>query len=193
MRAGLLQEAVSGLAATAGNFPGARRPGPEKLWQGGDCVKTKTLLFTLALLIALPLVAKQKDSGRPLIVTAVGSETTERLYTTTTAGSEDTRCRVNFDGDSANCHTTITPSREYTNAIYFLYQTVTAEEDGQTIQYKLFRTARWRWSSTASLTDGEQYEATVQGKHMYITGSKDGNQGRSITLKYTIRDIRPAP
>lgn len=156
-------------------------------------MKCRTLLATLAFLIALPLFAKNKDGTRQLIVTAVGSETTEQTYTTTTAGSEDTRCRVNLGGDSANCHTAITPSREYTHAIYFLYQTVTTEENGQTIQYKLFRTARWRWSSTASLTDGEQYEATIQGKHMYITGNKDGNQGKAITLKYTIRDIRLAP
>ena len=68
---------------------------------------------------------------------------------------------------------------------------VTADQDGQVVQYTLSRTARWVWNSMDWLTDGDSFPAEIKGKHMYISSRKGGNLGKKETLKYDMLDIRP--
>jgi hypothetical protein len=123
--------------------------------------------------------------AQKLTVTAVAHNTRESDYTYTTPRNSNTNCTDS--GTSVNCNTTSYGGQTQTNAVYTLNQIVIANG----IQYKLTRTARWRWSSTDWLTDGDSFPAEIKGKHMYITARKGGNQGKQETLKYDILDIRP--
>ena len=140
-----------------------------------------TILFILG--FSAPIYAQQ------LTVVAVSHQTNEYDYTTTSPRNSNTNCNVN--DSSVNCNTVSYGGGTQTNAVYRLYQVVTSNETGQLIQYKLTRTARWRWTSTDFLTEGESFSAEIKGKHMYITCRRGGNQGKKETLKYDILDIRP--
>jgi hypothetical protein len=142
---------------------------------------TTVMLFILG--FSAPIHAQQ------LTVVAVSHQTNEYDYTITTPQNSNTNCNV-YDS-SVNCNTTSYGGGTQTHALYRLYQVVTSIEAGQLIQYKLTRTARWRWTSTDFLTEGDSFLAEIKGKHMYITCRRGGNQGKQETLKYDILDIRP--
>lgn len=142
---------------------------------------TTAILFMLG--FSAPIQAQQ------LTVVAMSHQTNEYDYTITTPQNSNTNCNV-YDS-SVNCNTTSYGGGTQTHALYHLYQVVTSNEAGQLIQYKLTRTARWRWTSTDFLTEGDSFPAEIKGKHMYITCRRGGNQGKKETLKYDILDIRP--
>lgn len=139
----------------------------------------------LLLIVGLPVGAH----AQMLTVVAVSHKTDEFDYTTTTPQSSNTNCDV-YD-TSVNCNTTRYGGGTQTNAVYRLRQVVTSNEGGKVIQYTLTRTARWRWSSTDWLTEGDSFPAEIKGRNMYITCRKGGNQGKKETLKYQVLDIRP--
>lgn len=149
------------------------------------CVNRLVGITTLLCIIGLPCCIHAQQ----LTVVAVSHQTDEYDYTTTSPRNSNTNCNV-YDS-SVNCNTTSYGGVTQTHAVYRLYQTVTSAQGGQLIQYKLTRTARWRWNSTDYLTDGDSFSAEIKGKHMFITCRKGGNQGKKETLKYDILDIRP--
>ncbi len=142
---------------------------------------TTTILFILGFSALI--------HAQQLTVTAMSHQTNENDYTIRTPQNSNTNCNVY--NSSVNCNTTSYGGDTQTRAVYHLYQVVTSNESGQLIQYKLTRTARWRWTSTDYLTEGDSFPAEIKGKHMYITCHKGGNQGKLETLKYDILDIRP--
>jgi hypothetical protein len=145
------------------------------------------LLFVLGLMVFLLLLPRAAH-GQKLVVIAGAHDTQESDFTTTTPAESNTNCAAN--DTSVNCRTTTYGGTTQQHAIYRLTQWVTADQNGQTIRYKLERTARWRWSSTDWLTEGESFPAEIKGKHMEIECRKGGNQGKKETLKYDILDIR---
>jgi predicted Rdx family selenoprotein len=42
------------------------------------------------------------------------------------------------------------------------------------------------------MTDGDVFQAQIDGTTMWVQGRNGGNQGREIRVKYKILDIRPA-
>jgi hypothetical protein len=139
--------------------------------------------------ILLILGAPARVHAQKLTVVAMSHKTDEFDYTTTTPQTSNTNCNVY--GTSVNCNTRRYGGGSRTNAVYRLNQVVTSDEGGKVIKYTLTRTARWRWSSTDWLAEGDTFPAEIKGKHMYITSRKGGNQGKEETLKYDILDIRP--
>jgi len=127
-------------------------------------------------------------SDRKLTVVAASHQTNESDYTTSTPQSYNTNCNVY--NTSIHCNTSSHGGGTQTHAVYHLQQVVTSNEGGQKVRYVLTRTARWRWSSTDWLSEGESFSAEIKGKHMYISCRKGGNQGKEEILKYDILDIR---
>jgi hypothetical protein len=41
------------------------------------------------------------------------------------------------------------------------------------------------------MIDGDTFPAEIEGKTMWITAHKGGNQGKEVRVKYKILDIRP--
>ena len=127
--------------------------------------------------------------AQKLTVVAMSHKTDGFDHTTRTPQTSNTNCSV-YD-TSVNCNTTGYGGGTQTSAVHRLNQVVTSNELGKVIQYTLTRTARWRWSSTDWLSEGESFPAEITGNHMYITCRKGGNQGKKETLKYEIPHIRP--
>jgi hypothetical protein len=142
-------------------------------------------IVSLLMILGVPI----SGYAQKLTVTAMSHKTNEYDYTTQNSQTSNTGCQLN--SSTVNCNTTTYGGGSQTNAVYRLNQVVTATQDGKTIQYTLTRTARWRWSSTDWLTEGDSFPAEIKGKHMYITCRRGGNQGKKETLKYEILDIRP--
>jgi hypothetical protein len=138
----------------------------------------------MLLVLGIPSVAHAQE----LTVVAASHHTQEYDYNVNSAATSNTNCNVY--SSSVNCNTTSYGGGTETRAVYTLTEVVRSS-DG--IQYTLSRTARWRWSSTDWLNDGESFDAEIKGKHMYIKCRKGGNQGKRETLKYDILDIRPVP
>ena len=128
-------------------------------------------IWTAAMLLVLgiPSVAHAQE----LTVVAASHHTQEYDYNVNSAATSNTNCNVY--SSSVNCNTTSYGGGTETRAVYTLTEVVRSS-DG--IQYTLSRTARWRWSSTDWLNDGESFEAEIKGKHMYIKCRKGGNQGK---------------
>jgi hypothetical protein len=171
-------------------------PGDEyAVWSGRlyaklflETVKMNHLLRIAPMLLSLSFLADVH--AQKITVVAVSHVTTESDYTTSTPGTANTNCSVY--STSVNCNTTSYGGNTRTNAVYRLNQVVNVREGDKVTQYTLTRTARWRWSSTDFLREGDSFPAEVKGKHMFITCHKGGNQGKKETLKYEILDIRPA-
>jgi hypothetical protein len=132
-------------------------------------------------ILALPLSA----NAQKLAVTAVSHNTQEFDYNITTPQNSNTNC--NATDTTVNCNTTTYGGQTQRKAVYRLTEIVTSNG----VQYTLVRTARWAWSSLDWLTDGETFPAEIKGKHMYVTCHRGGNQGKKVTIKYDILDIRP--
>ncbi len=144
--------------------------------------------FVLSAFIAMtPTVV----SAQKLTVRAISHSTTESNYTITSPQTTNTNC--NLYPNSADCTSTTYGGQTQHKAVYRFTEIVTADEGGKVTQYTLSRTARWVWNSMDWLTDGDHFPAEIKGKRMVITCRRGGNQGKKITLKYDILDIRPAP
>jgi hypothetical protein len=133
-------------------------------------------------ILAVPLGAR----AQKLTIKAVSHNTQEFDYNVTTPQNSNTNC--NATDTSVNCNTTTYGGQTQTKATYRLTEIVTSND----VQYTLVRNARWVWSSLDWLTDGDSFPAEIKGKHMFVTCRRGGNQGKKITIKYDIMDIRPA-
>jgi hypothetical protein len=138
---------------------------------------------TLSLVLAMPI----GSFAQKLTVTAVSHNTQEFDYNITTPRNSNTNCSAT--DTSVNCNTTTYGGQTQQKAVYRLTEIVTANG----IQYTLVRMARWAWSSLDWLTDGETFPAEIKGKHMFVTCHRGGNQGKKVTIKYDVLDIRPIP
>jgi hypothetical protein len=137
------------------------------------------------------LITPTLTSAQKLTVRAISHSTNERDYTITSPQTTNTNC--NLYPNSAECTSTTYGGQTQHKAIYRFTEVVTADEGGKVTQFTLSRTARWVWNSMDWLTDGDYFPAEIKGKHMLITYRRGGNQGKKITMKYDILDIRPAP
>ena len=126
---------------------------------------------------------------RTLTVVALSHSMSEYNFTVTTPRTTNTNC--DLYPNSVNCRSTSSGGDTQEKAIYTFLQVVSATEGGKVTQYTLSRTARWIWSSTTQLTDGESFPAEIKGKRMSITSRRGGNQGKKETTTYDILDIRP--
>ena len=126
---------------------------------------------------------------RKLTVVALSHSMSEYDFTVTTPRTTNTNCALYET--SVNCRSTSSGGDTQEKAIYTFLQVVSATEGGKVTQYTLSRTARWIWSSTTQLTDGESFPAEIKGKRMSITSRRGGNQGKKETITYDILDIRP--
>ena len=138
---------------------------------------------TLSLVLAMPI----GSFAQKLTVTAFSHNTQEFDYNITTPRNSNTNCSAT--DTSVNCNTTTYGGQTQQKAVYRLTEIVTANG----IQYTLVRMARWAWSSLDWLTDGETFPAEIKGKHMFVTCHRGGNQGKKVTIKYDVLDIRPLP
>jgi hypothetical protein len=69
--------------------------------------------------------------------------------------------------------------------------TSVVEADG--IRYTIACRASWGGSNCAPLIEGDSFAAEIDGKTMWLTVRKGGNQGSEVRMKNNILDIRPAP
>ncbi len=142
------------------------------------------LMICLVLLVPAATSAQPHDSQK-LTVVAISHDTKESDYTVTTPRTSNTNCSAN--DTSVNCTTTSYGGNTQNKAVYRLTEVVTSNGT----QCTLTRTARWVWRSLDWLTDGESFPAEINGKHMFATCRRGGNQGMKETIKYDILDIRP--
>lgn len=136
----------------------------------------------VCLMLTAASLAVEPKHQETMMVTAVQSAWSANTWTT--SSGVNSSCWNTKNGVSCS-------SSSYggdQKAIYH-FQQVVRGNDGNT--YTLGRTASWAWSNTSQLEAGETFPAVIKGKNMYITGRQGGNQGRKVTLKYTILDIRP--
>jgi hypothetical protein len=145
-----------------------------------------TIAMTLFLLLITILANAQK-----LTVLTVSHAMGQRNFTATSPQTTNTNCSLY--PNSAYCNSTTTGGETENKAVYRFVEVVTSNEGEKVTQYTLSRTARWVWSKMDWLNDGEHFPAEIKGKHMVITCLRGGNQGKKVTLKYDILDIRPAP
>lgn len=128
---------------------------------------------------------------RTLLVTAGPHDLRESDFNVTSPSETNTNC--NIYTSQINCQSTTDGGKTQTRAVYFLHQLVTSNENGCTV-YTLAKTARWVWQHVPDwLNEGEMFPAEVKGKQMFVTAFKGGNQGKKVTLKYDIADMRPCP
>jgi hypothetical protein len=147
----------------------------------------KHVFFIAAILVVTPSLA----NAQKLTVRAVSHSTSENDYTITSPQTTNTDC--NLYPNSVNCTSTTYGGNTQRKAVYRFTELVTVDEGGKITQYTLSRVARWVWNSMDWLTDGELFPAEIKGKHMFVTCRRGGNQGKKVTIKYDILDIRPAP
>ena len=110
----------------------------------------------------------------------------EDQATTTSAGTNRTTCSPN--GNDLYCVGTSTPPTTQVTAIRI---TEVVEGNGQ-----IYTISCTKWAfggySCGTLIDGQDFHAEIEGKAMWILGSKNGNQGKQIRVKFDILDIRPS-
>lgn len=157
------------------------------------------IALVLSALVGLPAFAKDEQA---VTVTAVSHYTDVNRFTVNVPASStqitpttsNTTCSDPAGTRFVQCNTTTTPGQSIESpgysqqrAIYRFQELVTY--NGQT--YKLERTARWAWSNTDEMNDGQQYQATINVKkhEMTIMGQHGGNQGKWEKLKFKILDI----
>jgi len=134
-------------------------------------------------------VAATLGNAQKLTVLTVSHSITEYSYTVSTPQTTNTNCSLY--PNSVNCRSTTYGGGSENKAVYRFDEVVTSNRGGKVTQYTLSRTARWVWSPMDWLKDGEFFFAEIKGKHMFITCRRGGNQGKKVTLKYDILDIRP--
>ena len=159
----------------------------------GPCLRKRGVFMRAVQRMALMLfvlLAPTLANAQKLTVLAVSHSINERDFTVTTPQTTNTNCSLY--PNSANCNSTTYGGGSQNKAVYRFVEIVTSNEGGRMTRYTLSRTARWIWNSMDWLQDGESFPAEIKGKHMFITCRRGGNQGKQITLKYDILDIRPA-
>jgi hypothetical protein len=147
----------------------------------------KHIFLVAAILVVTPPLA----NAQKLTVRAISHSTSESDYTVTSPQTTNTDC--NLYPNSVNCTSTTYGGNTQRKAVYRFTEIVIVDEGGKITQYTLSRVARWVWNSMDWLTDGEFFPAEIKGKHMFITCRRGGNQGKQVSIKYDILDIRPVP
>jgi hypothetical protein len=153
------------------------------------------LVHLLLFALALACYGKPKTSLRVRAVTHA-SQINEYTSAYTTPGSSDTHCSGSGTtiGDTtditANCQTTSTPPQTHSITTSTVDVVNTVEAGG--MQYKIACRANWVGSDCGPLTDGDLFEAEIDGNTMWIRAFKNGNQGPKVRIKYKVLDIRPA-
>jgi hypothetical protein len=141
-----------------------------------------------------------KDSNKKsLTVRAVAStsRTNEQTSAYTTPGRANTNCAGtgttvgNTTTATANCQTTSTPAQ--THQVKSITADVTNIVEADGIRYTIACRASWGGSNCAPLTEGDLFQAEIDGKTMWLVVRKGGNQGKEVEMKNNILDIRPAP
>lgn len=151
--------------------------------------------FALAALVlsALALSATARADDH-VIVTTVSHYTSVYHYTVNTPSTSTTTGQANATcsgTDTVNCsgsysgQTTTYAGQTMEKAIYTFTELVNV--NGQT--YTLQRTARWMWSNTDEIPDGQQFDAIIKKHDMIIVGQHGGNQGKEEKLKFKILNI----
>lgn len=148
------------------------------------------LLFELAATSS----AKEKTS---LSVHAVSNQkqTYQRTSTYTTPGTSNTNCSGSATtiGDTttgnANCQTQSTPAQTHQITATIWEVTNIVETDG--MRYLITCRGNWRGSNCAPMTDGDYFQAELEGTTMWIEARRGGNQGKKVRIKYKVLDIRP--
>jgi len=155
--------------------------------------------FIVALLLAASTGIAADKNVRTLQVRALSyeSQVNERTSNYTTPGTSSTNCTgsgTTVGGTTtanANCQTTTTPAQTHVVNSRTVDVTNYVEADGE--RYKITCRANWVGSNCGPLIQGDVFPARIEGRTMWITARKGGNQGKEIKIKYTILDIRPMP
>ncbi len=123
------------------------------------------------------------------------SQVNERTSSYVTPGTSSTNCSGtgttigNTTMANANCQTTSTPAQTHTINARTIDVTNFVEAGGQT--FKISCRASWVGSNCGPLTQGDVFNATIDGHTMWISARKGGNQGKEVKIKYRVWDIRP--
>jgi hypothetical protein len=157
--------------------------------------KPTLLVHLLLFAVALACYGKPKTS-LTVRATTHASRVNEYTSTYTTPGTSNTHCSGsgstvgNTTDITADCQTTSTPAQTHSVTTSTVDVVNTVEAGG--IQYKIARRANWVGSNCGPLTDGDLFQAEIDGNTMWILAHKDGNQGPRVRIKYRVLDIRPA-
>ncbi len=161
-------------------------------------------LFLICLIA--PICSAEKPKQK-LIIRAVthAAQVNERHSTYVTPGTSNTTCNTSGNATAiglpgmvtangtatSNCQTTSRPAQvhEVNRSTVSVMNVV--EADG--LRYKIVCTAGWAGSNCSQMTDGEMYEAEIEGTTMWVAARRGGNQGKLMRVKYQVLDIRPVP
>ena len=154
-------------------------------------MKKLPLSLFLAFVLCSPTFAGNEK--KTLTVKAITHESQEREYKYTApggtncsgTGTPDHRGELDIHMD---CNTT--PPQDHVIGKRIKVVNV-VEGDGN--DYTISCTANGVGSNCSMLRDGDLFEAKIDGTTMWLHGRKEGNQGKPVTVKYGILDIRPAP
>jgi len=130
------------------------------------------------LIFSLALTGAVKDKIYLTIGATSHSTTSQRIA----PESADTNCFSSADG-TTNCQTTFTPPR--------VRQVISNVVEANSQRYLITCRASWMGSNCTSMTDGDTFQAEIEGTTMWVHGRNGGNQGKGIRVKYKILDIRP--
>jgi hypothetical protein len=147
--------------------------------------------IALPIMLSLAVCFAKNNDKESLTVRAIAhtSQISEQTSTYTTRGRSNTSC--SGTGTTINCETTSTPARmhEVTSSTMEVVNFV--EANG--LRYTISCRASWVGSNCAPLIDGDVFRAEIDGKTMWVTSHKGGNQGKEVRIKNRLLDIRPAP
>jgi hypothetical protein len=152
-----------------------------------DAKMRKLIFFVITALLFTPAAV----NAQKITVRAISHSMNENDYTITSPQTTNTDCSLY--PNSVNCTSTTYGGNTQRKAVYRFTEIVTVDEGGKVTQYTLTRVARWVWNSMDWLTDGDFFPAEIKGKHMFVICRRGGNQGKKVSIKYDILDIRPAP
>ncbi len=119
----------------------------------------------------------------------------EHRSTYVTPGHSNTTCSStgttigNTTMANADCQTTSTPAQTHAIDSRTIDVTNFVESGGQ--RYKISCRASWVGSNCSALTQGDVFNAKIEGNTMWIYGRKGGNMGKEVKIKNRIWDIRP--
>jgi hypothetical protein len=155
--------------------------------------------LTSALVLSVVSLSATARADDHVIVTTVSHYTSVYHYTVNTPSTSTTQSQANATcsdpggtgtvncSGSSNAETTTYPGQTMEKAVYTYTEMVNV--NGQT--YTLQRVARWAWSNTDEIPDGQQFDAIIKKHDLTIIGQHGGNQGKTEKLKFKILNIAP--
>lgn len=154
----------------------------------------KTALLVQLLLSALAVCHAGPKTSLTVRAITHASQVNEYTSTYTTPGTSDTRCSGsgttigNTTDMTANCQTTSTPAQTQTVTRNTVDVVNIVEAEGT--RYKIACRANWVGSNCSEMTDGDLFQAEIEGNTMWVFAHKNGNQGKLVKCRYKILDIR---